>query len=247
MRKILFLIVFIVVLVMGLAASTPLGFVLGQSGIGALGVGWAKTDGTLMKGRISGLYAGTQPIGDVSLELRPLSLFTLRPSYDVQWGGAGGQGTGIFTISRSGLTAQDVRFRQEIGALENLEPAVRAMGGTLNVDDGAFRVTQMGCESAAGTVSTSALSTLAAQYGRQFGDISGPISCENGAFLLALAGQSDAGDAVEIDAEAALTGSGRFETRVQTQDAQIIIALTQIGFARENGQFVYRQTSRQGF
>ena len=165
----------------------------------------------------------------------------------MQWGGAGGQGTGIFTISRSGLEAQDLRLRQEIGALENLEPAVRAMGGTLDVDAGAFRVTQTGCESASGTVSTSALSTLAAQYGRQFGSISGPISCENGAFLVALAGQSDAGDAVEVDAEAALTGSGRFETRVQTQDAQIIIALTQIGFVRENGRFVYRQTSRQGF
>lgn len=247
MRKFLFLIVFIFVLILGLAAFTPLGFVLGQSGVGALGVGWAKTDGTLMKGRISGLYAGTQPIGDISLELRPLSLLALKPSYDVQWGGAGGQGTGVLTISRSGLEAQDLRMRQEIGALENLEPAVRAMGGTLDVDNGAFRVTQTGCETASGTVSTSALSTLAAQYGRQFGTISGPISCENGAFLLALAGQSDAGDSVEIDASAGLTGNGQFETRVQTQDAQIIIALTQIGFVRENGRFVYRQTRRQGF
>lgn len=247
MRKLLFLIVFIFVLILGLAAFTPLGFVLGQSGVGALGVGWAKTDGTLMKGRISGLYAGTQPIGDVSLELRPLSLLALKPSYDVQWGGASGQGTGVLTISRSGLEAQDLRMRQEIGALENLEPAVRAMGGSLDVDDGAFRLTQTGCETASGTVSTSALSTLAAQYGRQFGTISGPISCENGAFLLALAGQSDAGDSVEIDASAGLTGSGQFETRVQTQDAQIIIALTQIGFVRENGRFVYRQTRRQGF
>ena len=80
MRKFLFLLVFVFVLLIGLAAFTPLGFVLGQSGIGGLGVGWAKTDGTLMKGRISGLYAGTQPIGDVSLELRPLSLLTLTPS-----------------------------------------------------------------------------------------------------------------------------------------------------------------------
>ncbi|MEL6862068.1 MAG: type II secretion system protein N, partial [Pseudomonadota bacterium] len=87
MRTLFFLILFVLILIGGLVAYTPLGFVLGQSGIGGLGVGWAKTDGTLLQGRISGLYAGTQPIGDVSLKLRPLSLLTLQPSYDVQWGG----------------------------------------------------------------------------------------------------------------------------------------------------------------
>lgn len=246
MRTLLFLILFIVVLIGGLVAFTPLGFVLGQSGAGALGIGWAKTDGTLLKGRISGFYAGTQPIGDVSLELRPLSLLSLQPSYDVQWGGAGGQGTGVLTLSRNAVEAKDLRMRQEIGALEGLEPAVRALGGTLDVEDGKFRVTRMGCESASGTVSTNALSALAAQYGRQFGDISGPVTCEQGAFLLAMVGQSDVGDRVEIDARAGLTGEGAFETRVQTQDAPIIIALSQIGFVRENGRFVYRQSRTAG-
>ncbi len=246
MRTLFFLILFVLVLIGGLVAYTPLGFVLGQSGVGALGVGWAKTDGTLLEGRVSGLYAGTQPIGDVSLKLRPFSLLSLQPSYDVQWGGAGGQGTAVLTLSRSALVANDLRMRQEIGALEGLEPAVRAMGGTLDVNDGAFRITQTGCETASGTVSTNTLSTLAAQYGRQFGEISGPVDCENGEFLVALQGQSNVGDRVEIDARAGLTGSGSFATRVQTRDTQIIIALTQIGFVRENGQFVYRQSRAGG-
>lgn len=242
MRRLFLLILFVVVLIAGLFAFTPLGFVLGQSGVGGLGVGWAKADGTLTKGRISGLYVGTQPIGDVTLELRPLSLLTLKPSYDVQWGGAGGQGTAVLTLSRSALVGDDVRMRQEIGALEGLDPAVRAMGGNLDVTEGAFELTQAGCASASGTISTNTLATLAAQYGRQFGQVSGPISCEDGAFVIALEGSSDANDRVNIDARAALTGQGDFSTRVQTQDAQIIIALTQIGFARENGEFVYAQS-----
>lgn len=242
MRKLLLLILFVIMLIGGLFAFTPLGFVLGQSGAGSLGVGWAKADGTLLNGRISGLYVGTQPIGDVSLELRPMSLLALRPSYDIQWGGAGGQGTAILTLSRSAISGDDVRMRQEIGALEGLEPAVRAMGGSLDVTDGAFRLTQTGCVSASGQLSTNTLSTLAAQYGRQFGNIAGPISCEDGAFVLAMEGASDTNDRVIIDARAALTGQGEFSTRVQTQDAQIIIALTQIGFTRENGEFVYRQS-----
>ena len=246
MRRLLLLILFVVMLIVGVFAFTPLGFVLGQSGAGALGVGWAKADGTLMKGRISGLYVGTQPIGDVSLELRPLSLMTLRPSYDIQWGGAGGQGTAVLTLSRSALVGNDLRMRQEIGALEGLDPAVRAMGGSLDIADGAFRLTQTGCSEASGQLSTNTLSALAAQYGRQFGEIEGPISCDNGAFVIAMEGASNADDRVIIDARAALTGQGEFATRVQTQDAQIIIALTQIGFVRENGEFVYRQSRTVG-
>ncbi|MEL7110726.1 MAG: type II secretion system protein N [Pseudomonadota bacterium] len=246
MRRLLLLIIFVVVLIAAAFAYTPLGFILGQSGVAGLGVGWAKVDGTLLKGRISGLYVGTQPIGDVNLELQPASLLSLRPSYDVQWGGAGGQGTAVLTISRSALTAKDVRMRQEIGALEGLDPAVRAMGGQLDVDGGGFKLTRTGCESATGQMSTNVLSTLAAQYGRQFGTVEGPISCDNGAFVLALEGSSQTNDRVIIDARAALTGQGEFATRVQTQDAQIIIALTQIGFARENGEFVYRQSRSVG-
>ena len=246
MRRLLLLIIFVVVLLGGVIAFTPLGFILSQSGAGGLGVGWAKADGTLMKGRISGLYTGTQPIGDVTLELRPLSLLTLRPSYDIQWGGAGGQGTAVLTISRTALIAQDIRMRQEIGALEGLAPAVRAMGGSLDVNDGAFRLTQAGCQSASGQLSTNTLATLAAQYGRQFGEIAGPVSCENGAFVLLMEGESQSNDRVTINARATLVGQGEFSTRVQTQDAQIIIALTQIGFERENGAFVYRQSREVG-
>lgn len=245
MRRLLLLILFIFMLLCGLVAFMPLGFVLNQSGAGNF-VGWAKVDGTLMKGRVSGLYTGTQPIGDIDLELRPLSLLTLRPTYDVQWGGAGGRGTGILTLSRSALIGRDLRLQQELGALEGLSPPVRAMGGSLRLSDGAFRITPGGCESASGTLSTNTLTTLAAQYGRQFGQISGPISCNDGAFVIDLEGVADNGDRVEIDASANFAGYGEFTTQVETQDAQIVIALTQVGFQRENGRFVYRQSRTLG-
>ena len=245
MRRLLLLILFILVLLGSAIAFTPLGFVLNQSGIAGLGVGWAKADGTLLKGRVSGFYVGTQPIGDVALELRPLSLLTLQPTYDVQWGGAGGRGTAILTLSRQAMTGKEVRLQQEIGALEGLAPAVRAMGGSLRLNSGSFRITREGCESASGTLTTDTLSSLAAQYGRQFGNVSGPISCEQGAFVIQMTGESDSSDRVTIDANASLLGTGSFSTTVDTQDAQIIVALTQVGFVRENGQFVYRRASNR--
>lgn len=246
MRRFLLLIIFIVILIAGAFAMTPLGFVLTQSGARDLGVGWAKVDGTLLNGRISGLYVGTQPIGDFSLELRPLSLLALKPTYDVRWGGAGGQGTAVLTLSRSALNADEIRMRQQIASIEGLDPAVRAMNGSLSVIDGAFQLTQQGCEDASGTLSTDTLSTLAAQYGREFGPVSGPISCDDGAFVLDMQGESQAEDRVYVDARASITGHGSFSTRVQTQDAQIIIALNQLGFQRENGEFVYRQSRGLG-
>lgn len=246
MRRLVLLIIFIAFLIGALISYTPLGFVLNQSGAGAAGIGWAKVDGTIAKGRISGLYIDTQPLGDVNLKLRPLSLLSLRPSYDIQWGGAAGRGTGILTLARGALIGEEIRMQQEIGALESLSPPVRAMGGSLRVAGGSFRLSQTGCDQASGTLSTDTLSTLAAQYGRQFGQISGPISCDTGAFVIDMEGRSDAGDQVEIDARAALTGQGEFTTRISTQDTQIIIALTQIGFVRENGQFVYRQSRSAG-
>ena len=246
MRRLLLLIVFILVLLGAAIAYMPLGFVLDRSGAGAAGIGWAKVDGTITKGRISGLYISTQPLGDVTLKLRPLSLLSLSPSYDVQWGGAAGRGTGILTFTRTTLIGEEIRMQQEIGALESLSPPVRAMGGQLRVADGSFRLSKTGCEQASGTLSTDALSTLAAQYGRQFGQISGPIDCETGSFLIDMEGRSDAGDEVAIEAKAALTGQGEFVTRIRTQDTQIIIALTQIGFVRENGEFVYRQSRSAG-
>ena len=71
MRRLILLIVFIVVLIGALIAYTPLGYVLNQSGASAAGVGWAKVDGTISKGKLSGLYIDTQPFVDVNLQLRP--------------------------------------------------------------------------------------------------------------------------------------------------------------------------------
>ena len=91
MRRIVLGLIFLLVLGVAIAAYTPLGFVLEQSGLKQNNVGWAKVDGTLRQGRVSGFFIQNQPIGDVSLKLRLSSLLSLKPTYDVQWGGAGGR------------------------------------------------------------------------------------------------------------------------------------------------------------
>lgn len=239
MRKILLFLVFIVVLLGSAIAFTPLGFILNQSGLSSTGAGWAKVDGTLAKGRISGLYFDSQPIGDVTLKLRPFSLLGLAPTYDVQWGGAGGRGTGVFTLRRNSLEAQELRLQQEISALESLAMPVRAIGGSVRLTDGAVKLSPSGCQEASGSVSSNTLSRAAEQYGKQFGPIAGTVSCDNGAFVIAMAGQSDANDTIKLDGQASLIGAYKIQVNVKTLDPQITFALGQIGFSRQGDDWTY--------
>lgn len=239
MRKLLLLLIFIVALIAAAVAFTPLGFVLSQSGLDRAGIGWAKVDGSISNGRISGLYIQNQPVGDVTLKLRPMSLLSLSPTYDVQWGGAGGRGTGVVKLTRSAVDASELRAQQDISSIEALIAPVRAIGGSVRVSDGAVKVTRAGCESASGSVSTDALTRVAEQYGKTVSALDGSISCDAGRFLLAMTGQSDAADQVTIDAEASLLGAAKVDVRVETQDGQIIFALNQIGFVAQDGAWVY--------
>ena len=93
-RGLVLLILGAAVLVVGLVAFTPLGFVLERSGLANVGAGWAQAEGSLLKGRIGGLHVRGQAVGDVVATLRPLSLLKGQAVYDVQWAGAGGRGTG---------------------------------------------------------------------------------------------------------------------------------------------------------
>lgn len=201
MRKFLLLLLFLAALIVAAVAFTPLGFVLSQSGLDRAGVGWAKVDGSVSNGRISGFYIQNQPVGDVKLKLRPMSLLSLSPTYDVQWGGAGGRGTGVVKLTRSTVDASELRAQQNISSIESLVPPVRAIGGSIRISDGAVKVTQSGCEFASGQISTDALTRVAEQYGKTVSVLEGPLSCDAGRFLLEMTGQSDAADKVLINAE----------------------------------------------
>ena len=240
MRRIVLGLIFLLVLGVAIAAYTPLGFVLEQSGLKQNNVGWAKVDGTLRQGRVSGFFIQNQPIGDVSLKLRLSSLLSLKPTYDVQWGGAGGRGSGVISVSASAVEADQIRAEQHIGALEGLTGPVRAFGGTVRFREGAFRLTREGCTAAAGRLSTNVLSQLAAEYGRSFSDLAGPVQCAEGRFLVTLNADSEAGDDVEIRANASLTGTAAFQMNVKTVDNQIALALSQYGFQTEGDVWVYR-------
>lgn len=242
LRSFFLVIILIVATLAGIVYFMPLGYIMGQSGLGALGAGWAQVDGTIRQGRIDGLHVQGQPIGDVTLSLKPLSLLSLTPTYQIQWGGAGGRGNGTAKLSSKQLELTDIRMEQTVASIEGLSPALRAVGGSIRVSDGDITLSRLGCEDASGQISSDVLTRAAQQYGRQFGTIEGQMSCDAYDFLVDLQGQSDAGDVLDLTSRSGFDGRSELTVEMVTQDSELSLALAGLGFSLSNGTWSYNRT-----
>ena len=244
MMRFLLCLIALIALVWFAAAQLPLGFVLRKMPLNAMGVEWTQSEGTVWNGRIMGVYLNGQPVGDVDVALKPLSLLTLDPSMDLQWGGAGGRGAGTVTVLGSdSVEVSDVRLQQSISSLESLSPDLRAIGGTFRVSQAHILIEGQSCETASGELQTDTLALAAQRFGRQFSNLTGTLSCEDGAFDLNMSGASEAGDSLVIDGQATLQGSAAINVSANTRDSDIEALLANAGFSREGDSWVYRRTA----
>lgn len=227
-------------------SQIPLGFALRQMPVNSMGLDWTQTEGTVWNGRMSGVYLNGQPIGDVDLALRPMSLLTLRPEVEVQWGGAGGRGAGVVRLDGRAIEASDLRVEQRVSALESLSPELRAAGGIFRLSGGAFRIENAACETATGRLSADTLSLAAQQFGREFSELAGSLSCENGSFHIEMSGSSTSGDTIAIDADASLLGRSTIEVVANTNDDDIETLLANVGFSRDDGVWTYTRSTGPG-
>lgn len=242
-RFLFFSIVFLIAAACAVVAYTPLGFVLERAGLSARGAVWAEAEGTVLNGRISGLELRGQNVGDVSLKLRPMSLLRLTPTYDVTWDGASGRGTGLVALQGQTPVATELIIVQDLNGIEAIAAPLKAIGGHMRLDGGEVTLNRDGCTFASGEVSTNVLEKAAAQYGRQFGLLSGPFGCVDGEFDLVLEGRSDASDTVDFKARIDLLGQTSFNASIFTQDGEVRYVLKQIGFV-ENGDALTYAKSR---
>ena len=229
------------------ASRIPMGYVLRKLPLNSMGVQWTQSEGTIWQGRVMGVYFNGQPVGDVDVALKPMSILSLKPTLDVQWGGAGGRGAGTITlIDGDSVEARDLRLQQNISALESLASDVRSIGGTFRVSGAAVRIDDRQCTSASGNLTADTLSIAARQFGREFSDLTGTLGCENGAFDIQMTGDGPAGDSVKIEADATLQGAATIDVVVTTQDSDIEMLLANAGFSREDGAWTYRRDAVTG-
>ena len=247
MIRFLLVLTAVVALVWFAAAKVPLGYVMRKLPLNTMGVQWTQSEGTIWNGRIMGVYLNGQPVGDVDVALKPLSLLSFKPTLDVQWGGAGGRGAGSLTlIDQDSIEASDIRLQQNISALESLSGDLRSIGGTFRLIDGRVRIDGQQCSAAKGTLQSDTLSIAAQQFGRDFSDLTGSLDCTNGAFDIALSGDGPAGDSIDIDAAATLQGAATISVVVNTEDRDIEMLLANAGFSREDGHWTYRREAAPG-
>lgn len=232
-------------IIIGIAVTTvPLGLVLGQLGLGGLGVGWAHTEGTLYRGRVNGVFTQQQVVGDIGLTLKPLSLFGGGLGYDIDMGGAGLRGTAGITLRPGQIELKDLRARQSIAALEGLAAPIRAMGGEVRIADGDAVFGLQGCKQVSGSVTSDVLTRAAGQYGKVFGPISGPLSCEDGLVVADLTSESPDGDVVRIFGRFGIGGQGDVRVEVETGDPAMAAFLSQANFSFQDDLWTYAYSAR---
>ena len=234
-RWLLFGLLALVVAIVSAVRSMPLEFAMSQAGLPNPILSWSSAQGTITKGRLNTVSLGPQLVGDILVKQRFLNPFSRSITYDVQWGSAGGRGAGQIIASPDRVRVSDLRVQQNVVAMPGLVQAVRELGGTIRILNGAFEIDQAGCNFAEGLITTDVLMRLGNQYGRSFTELKGPVSCENGLVLIALEATSNEGDSIEISGNIGINGTGEFNILVETLDPEIRLVLQEYGFKKTEG------------
>lgn len=218
-------------------ATLPLAVAL--SPLGGRGLGYSAATGTIWHGTLSGVFVNGIDLGEVSLDLAPLSLFTGNARLAVSARGGALTGGGRLQASLGGLlSANEVQIQGRMSDLPLLLP----LAGTVRIQLDALRMRDGVCEVVRGRVRTDALARSGASLGWEGPVLSGEPNCEDGRLLLSLAGDRS-GEHVAVDLSLALgDGDWRLAVTIDSSDPALAGILPSLGFAADDGRFRLVQT-----
>ena len=216
----------VVGLLAGAALTLPLSWVAGER-ISSLDPDAAAV-GTVWDGHVAHI-AGLPPI---RTQLRGTDVA-------VEADGAGLTLDG--TASPSGITG--MTLATPVRALSRFDPRLTGLAGDVSASDVTLRFEDGQCVEGSGTARTDALSRNVALWSWRGPELSGPVTCENGAVVVALSGQ-DAGTGV--DARVEIDPLGLYTTTVDIRTAQPEAAalLPLLGFQRQSTGFRLEESGR---
>lgn len=242
MMRILLLLVLIIGFLAGLVAFAPLSVILKMTGAEERGLSWTAADGTLTGGKITGLKAGQDILGDASLKLNPAALLALGVEYDFEWTGPSGNGTGKAAAFATGSTElRDFDIELDFSALDGVAAWIRQSGGKARLTGQIIRFRQGACDKASGQSWSDALGKNSALLGPGWPDLSGEISCDGDMLLIPLKSTSPLGTNLDAAGRFRLGGDGSIEARVSGAiPQQFQFGLPLAGFTPEGDSYVYR-------
>jgi general secretion pathway protein N len=238
---------FIIALIITLALTAPLGFVLRHAGTERLDLEWDSASGSLLSGSISGLRIAGEPLGDAELNLEPAGLLRGRLQYRVSLDGPSGRGNGQLAFAGSTLEARDLRVEVNLSSLRDAPVWLRQSTGSLRLRADLIRFEDRRCTNASGTSWSDALLQQVNLPGAGWPELTGSLRCDDGALLIPLSGQS--ADAIMLNADTwlNLTGNTRFEARVtgNLRD-DYRLALAYAGFLPDGNGLLFRMPESTG-
>ena len=237
----------IVIAVVAAIIMLPAAYVMKRVSANDEMIQYAAADGTIWDGEVQNIRYGIQEIGDAQINSSWLSLLTARLSSDIRLTGTGLNGRAQITEGLGGgTTIKNLRVLGSTEDLVNIAPEIRDLAGEFTLDVREARLTEEDCKAAQGTVWTDILTKMERRYRWTGPELSGPVTCENGRFILMLGGQNSAGENVSAKLEIGMDGFGSFTADVTTPIRETSQALTLLGFASQGGNvFRYQHALEQ--
>lgn len=231
----------LVVTVFALLIAMPADFVMRRVIAAEPSVRYVHASGTVWNGTVSGLRYGEQSIGNAQIETDWVSIFTgkLTSLVRVRDGAVNGRGRVSAGIGGE-ITVQDLRLSGSTIDLFNIEKEIRDLAGEYTISVRKAVISNGRCQSASGTAWTDLLTKVERRVDWKGPELTGPVSCREGRFVLALSGQSDQQEDVSAELVIGLDATGTFKADVSNAQRETGQALTLFGFLnQDDGKFVY--------
>ena len=234
-------------LIGGLIWQVPLSFALRQSGIASTGVSWTQARGTVWQGQVTDIAVQQQKIGALELNLIPASLLSGSLSYNARWVGPTGRGVGNISVSTNHYSAEDVSLAVNLSEIPDLVEELKQAGATFRMTDADVSWQRFnGCVEASGNLQTDVVRLVGHQLQKDWPDLTGTLSCEDGDLVANLSGESGQGERFDVVFFMATSEPVRYRANISGVSPDVENALALYGFRFENGAYTLRGNSIGG-
>ncbi|MEM0986510.1 MAG: type II secretion system protein N [Pseudomonadota bacterium] len=234
------------VFVFTLIWQAPLAAFADRNDLAQRGVLFERAQGTIWSGDLLGVALGGQPIGRVTLDLKPASLLTGEIAYDMDVAGPAGEGRGQLAFSPGGgIALRDLVADVNLQAIERLDTRLRQAPATVSVIlPELIADRRMACRRADGRLQSDLLQRLGGQFSWTGPPMAGIIACDGeGGYQVTLA-NTGGEDEIALDAIGSpLTASYTADVRVRTNNEQVANTLLLMKFQKVDDQYVYSRVN----
>jgi len=227
------LIIGVIGVLLGTVANLPLSWVapkfIPKDNIGSLQYG-----GTVWEGHVLG-FPG---FGPITIDTNPGKALTGKPFFALETRSANLSARGA---AKPGLFS-NVTVQGNMAHIAAIDPRFAGLTGNfqMKLKDMVFEKT---CTSALGTVSTDVLTRNGKNMGWSGPNLSGPLSCEDGAFKMELSGK-DNRQSIKAVVRIIPDGTFRADVDVLTNDMRAGAVLPIYGFQPKNGGYSLLESGR---